>query len=173
MTFYAENETSYTFDFDIMYTGNEIVQSDKPSRLGIWFGGAGGYSYYCGYSFELEAFVISESMGDEEILYIGFADFEKNQWSNWKFQYDNDTYTVRFYVDDQLVFNISDRNFYYSDKNMKEDGAMLIMWFLNTQMRMDNVKIYNFYDYVKNPIGGTHTISGKVNSFGEETDLTA
>ncbi len=74
-------------------------------------------------------------------------DLQMNTWYNWKFRYDNETCTVRFYINDELIFNVSNRYFYYSNEQSQRDGAMMIMWFINTQLKMDNVRVYNFYDY--------------------------
>ncbi len=141
---------SYTFEFDIKYTGVEVVQEGRASELGNWFGGADGYSYYCGYSFTDKRFIIIDNA--DPTTWIASSekfDLVKDQWYNWKFQYDNDTCTVRLLIDDEVIFNVYNRYFNYSGDHFAEQGgSMLYFWFINTQMKMDNVKIYNFYDYV-------------------------
>lgn len=139
---------SYTFEFDVMYTGLETVQENRASELGNLFGGSSA-EYYCGYSFQDKMFIV-RSFGDptDVIAQSRSFDLEKDRWYNWKFQYDNDTCTMRLLIDDEVIFNINNRYFYYSNEKQLEEGALMCWWFINTQMKMDNVKIYNFFDYV-------------------------
>ncbi len=139
---------SYTFEFDVMYTGNEIVQEGRASELGNWFGGANAVSYYCGYSFNDRKFIINDVTDPNTWIASKDFDLKKDTWYNWKFQYDNDSCTVRLLIDDEVIFNVYNRYFYYSNEQHLEEGTMLIYWFINTQLKMDNVKVYNFYDYV-------------------------
>ncbi len=139
---------SYTFEADVMYTGNEIVQEGRASELGNWFGGADAVSYYCGYSFNDKKFIITDVRDPNTWIASYDYDLVKGEWYNWKFQYDNDSCTVRLLINDEVVFNVYNRYFYYSNEDHLNEGTMMIWWFINTQMKMDNVKIYNFYDYV-------------------------
>ena len=139
---------SYTMEFDVMYTGLEVVQEGRVSELGNLFGGASA-DYYCGYSFADKKFVVrSFSDPTDVIAQSKTYDLQQGQWYNWKFQYDNDTCTVRLLINDEVIFNINNRYFFYSNEKTLEDGCLMCWWFINTQMKMDNVKIYNFYDYV-------------------------
>ena len=139
---------SYTLEFDIMYTGNEIVQNGRASELGNWFGGADAVSYYCGYSFNDKAFIINDVTDPNTWLASKSYDLQPNTWYNWKFQYDNDTCTARLLINDEVIFNVYNRYFYYSSEQHQTEGTLLVYWFINTQIKMDNVKMYNFYDYV-------------------------
>lgn len=141
---------SYTFEMDVMYTSLDVVEPGYASSLGNWFGGASSVEYYCGYSFVDQRFVACEAMRCGSGDYIAMSDpydLKVNTWYNWKFQFDNETCTTRLYIDDELVLEVSNRYFYYSSEQHLSDGAMMILWFVNTQIKMDNVKMYNFYDY--------------------------
>ncbi len=142
---------SYTFESDIMYTGNEIVQEGRESELGNLFGGTSA-EYYCGYSFIEKKFVV-RSFDDynDVIAESAHFDLQPNTWYNWKFQYDNETCTMRLLINNEVIFNINNRYFAYSNNSDVENGCLMCWWFVNTQMKMDNVKIYNFYDYIQNP----------------------
>ena len=144
---------SYTFEFDIKYTGNEISTEGHAPLLCNWFGGSTAVDYEMGYDFTLSQFVVRER-GDE----IGKLDsvnytLNKDQWYNWKFQYDNETCVARLLIDDETIFNVYNRYFYYSDDKMLENGTGLYFWFINTQVEFDNVKIYNFVDFVHQEAG--------------------
>ncbi len=155
---------SYTFEFDVMYTGNEIVQEGRASELGNLFGGASA-DYYCGYDFENRRFVVRSFYDYTDVIaYSNTYELQPNTWYNWKFQYDNETCTMRLIIDNEVIFNISNRYFYYSNERTIEEGTLLCWWFINTQMKMDNVKIYNFYDYVLN--GSTGDDSNDDNQSG-------
>lgn len=139
---------SYTFEFDVMYTSTDIAEPNRISELGNWFGGESTYEYYCGYNFEEQAFVIRNSSNyDLEPLFKAPYNLEKNTWYNWKFQYDNESCTVRLYINDEQIFNVQNKYFRYDGYWTLKDGCLLIWWFINTQIKMDNVKMYNFYDY--------------------------
>lgn len=139
---------SYTLEFDVMYTGNEIVQQGRASELGNWFGGADAVSYYCGYSFTDKKFIINDVTDPNTWLASKDYDLKVNTWYNWKFQFDNDTCTARLLINDEVIFNVYNRYFFYSNVQHQTEGTLLVYWFINTQMKMDNVKMYNFYDYV-------------------------
>lgn len=163
---------SYTMEFDIMFTGNEIVQEGRDSLLMNWFGGARGYSYQCGYSFNDRKFVINEN--NDKMLDSTFAskdyEFLKDTWYNWKFQYDNESCTVRLLINDEVIFNVYNRYFYYSDEQWQKDGALMIFWMINTQCKYDNVKIYNFYDYLHEDAGATITPGGNITGPSTSTE---
>ncbi len=139
---------SYTFEFDVMYTSTDMAEPDRASELGNWFGGEYSYEFYCGYDFEEQAFVIRDSFNyDLEPLYKVPYVLEKNTWYNWKFQYDDESCTARLYINDEQIFNVQNKYFRYEDHKALEEGCLLIWWFINTQIKMDNVRMYNFYDY--------------------------
>ncbi|MBR6651247.1 MAG: hypothetical protein IKL36_07560 [Clostridia bacterium] len=138
---------SYTFEFDVMYTGTETVQEGRAPELGNLFGG-NSVGFYCGYSFEDSKFIISKfSKPDEIIAESAPYEFQKDTWYNWKFQYDNETCQVRLLINNEVVLDVNNRYFYHYDQDILENGTLLCWWFINTQIKMDNVKIYNFYDY--------------------------
>ena len=143
--------TSYTFEFDVRYLSTDISVEGRDSVLALWFGGGDGVSYQCGYSFATNQFMICPMMREMNPLVAVDYDLVEDQWYNWKFQYDNETCTVRFYVDNELIFNMSYRYFYYSSLIHEYVGTPMYAWFINTQVEFDNVKIYNFYDYGTNP----------------------
>ncbi len=159
--------TSYTFEFDIMYTGTNSFADGYEPALYNWFGGAGGYSYQCGYFFNDNMFKIVNSNDPLDVLAKFSYDFKKDNWYNWKFQFDNESCTARLWIDDlsteadnkesgtagtpgytgewgTLVFNTSWRYFYYSAERALEEGTLLLFRQMNTQVAYDNVKIYNF-----------------------------
>ncbi|MBQ4066481.1 MAG: hypothetical protein IJD22_02435 [Clostridia bacterium] len=158
--------TSYTLEFDIMYTGTEQTVEEYPSQLYNWFGGNGGYSYQCGYFFEEGQFRVVNTNDSEEILSSYSYDLKKDTWYNWRFQFNNDTCKVRLFVDDltteadnaesererlgstgewgTLVAEANSRYFYYSGERAKEEGTLLLFRMMNTQVAYDNVKIYNY-----------------------------
>ena len=140
---------SYTFEFDFMYTGTEVVQDGRESIAANLFGGADAVEYQCGYSFNDRQFVISE-WGKENVAKLAYKDYElaPNTWYNWKFQYDNDSCTARLLINDEPIFNAYNRYFYYSNEQHLTEGTMMIFWMINTQCKFDNVKVYNFFDYI-------------------------
>ncbi len=166
--------TSYTFEFDIMYTSVEQVAEGYASALYNWFGGAGGYSYQCGYFFNDSMFKIVNSEDINEVLASYSYDLKKDTWYNWKFQYDNESCNARLWIDDlsteadnaesgsagtpgytsdwgTLVLNSRWRYYYYStEKALDPDqGTLLLFRQMNTQVAYDNVKIYNFASTAK------------------------
>ena len=146
---YWQYPLSFTMEFDFMYTGTEVVQDGRAPEIGNLFGGATGVEYMCGYSFADKQFVVSEwGSYNPTKLASKLYDLRPDTWYNWKFQYDNDTCTVRFVINDEVIFNVYNRYFYYSNDNYLSDGTMMMFWMINTQCKFDNVKIYNFYDYI-------------------------
>ena len=167
--------TSFTFEFDIMYTKtNQFAEGYAPA-LYNWFGGATGFDYMCGYFFNDSQFKIVNSNDPLDVLatYDGF-DLKPNTWYNWKFQYDNESCNARLWVDDlsteadnaesgaagtpgytgdwgTLIFNSRWRYYYYStEKALDPDqGTLLLFRQMNTQTAYDNVKIYNFASTAK------------------------
>ena len=146
--------TSYTLEFDVRYLSNDRAAEGRESVLATWFGGADGVSYQCGYSFADRQFIICPSQRETEKMASKNFDLVQNQWYNWKFQFDNETCTVRLLIDDEVIFNVYNRYFYYSSESHQENGTSVYAWFINTQVEFDNVKIYNFYDYVNKDAGG-------------------
>ncbi len=141
---------SYTLDLDVMYTSTDMVEPERASELGTWFGGKNSYEYYCGYDFKEQAFVIRDSFNyDLEPIAKAPYILKKNTWYNWKFQYDDESCTVRFYINDEQIFDVQNNSFRYTQSTIRENGCLLIWWFINTQIKMDNVKMYNFYDFEK------------------------
>ncbi len=153
---------SYTFEFDVMYTGNQIVQEGRVSELGNIFGG-NSVDYYCGYSFMDKCFVIRSFNDPTDVIAQSKAfNLQKDTWYNWKFQFDNETCTLRLLINDEVIFNVTNRYFYYSNENNLTNGSLLCWWFINTQMKMDNVKIYNFYDYIHKDVVDPSDPSGPI-----------
>ena len=149
--------TSYTFEFDIMYTDVEQIAEGYSSELYNWFGGAGGYSYMAGYFFNDNAFKIINSNDYNDVLATTPYDLKKDTWYNWKFQFDNESCNARLWIDDlsteadnaesawgELVLNSCWRYYYYSNEKVLENGTLLLYRMMNTQVAFDNVKIYNF-----------------------------
>ena len=134
---------SYTFEFDLLYTGNKRNEdvSYEPAVYN-WFGGASGWDYICGYFFDDQQFQIRET-DTGKILYARDGKLEPYTWYNWRFVYDNRSCNVRLYIDDTLVVNTWNRYFYYTDANTQQNGTMLLWRQLNTQLMMDNVRVYN------------------------------
>ncbi len=139
---------SYTLDLDVMYTSTDMAEPNRASELGTWFGGSNSYEYYCGYDFEERAFVIRDSFNYElePIAKVPY-ELEKDTWYNWKFQYDDASCTARLFINDEQIFDVQNKYFIYTQNNVRENGCLLIWWFINTQIKMDNVRMYNFYDY--------------------------
>lgn len=181
--------TSYTFEFDIMYTAVEQMAEGYGSELYNWFGGASGYAYQCGYFFNDNAFKVVNSNDVNEVLSTYSYDLKKDTWYNWKFQFDNESCNARLWIDDlsteadnaesgtpgqlgytnewgTLVVNACWRYFYYSTEKALEQGTLLLFRQMNTKVAYDNVKIYNFAtvgkEFVSNEIIGGST-GGTVN----------
>ncbi len=152
--------TSYTLEFDVRYLSNDRAEEGRESVLTVWFGGADGVSYECGYSFADRQFIICPASRETEKMASKNFDLVQGQWYNWKFQFDNDTCTVRLLIDDEVIFNVYNRYFFYSSDTAKENGTPVYAWFINTQVEFDNVKIYNFYDYVNKDAGSVQEPSG-------------
>ncbi len=161
--------TSYTFEFDILYTSTHELAEGYAPALYNWFGGPGSISYQCGYYFNDKAFKIIDNTdvdGTNPLATYAY-DLKSNNWYNWKFQYDNESCTVRLWIDDlttsadnnvsgtpgtpgytcewgTLIFNTSWRYFYYSSETAANEGCQMIFRQMNTNVAYDNVKIYNF-----------------------------
>lgn len=139
---------SFTFEFDFQYTGNEVLADGYDSYVCNWFGGSSTAEFECGYYFQDSQFKIV-NRNDHSVV-IGNPvsyNFEKGQWYNWKFQYDNKSCTARLYINDQLIINTTYRYFYYSSDQSLKQGTPLYFWQMNTQTMYDNVRIYNFVDW--------------------------
>ncbi|MBQ4066702.1 MAG: hypothetical protein IJD22_03550 [Clostridia bacterium] len=159
--------TSFTFEFDIMYTGLEQTIEGYGHELYNWFGGASVYDFQCGYFFNDNAFKVVNWNDQNEVLSSYPYNLKKDTWYNWKFQYDNESCNARLWIDDlsteadnaesgnagdlgytcdwgTLVVNARWRYFYYSTQQAQEDGTLLLFRMMNAQVAYDNVKIYNF-----------------------------
>lgn len=144
---------SHTFEFDIMYTGTYAGDPegglDKYSpAIFNWFGGSTGYDYEIGYYFNDRQFkIIPSETRDDSSTAIAVRDFnlEPNRWYNWRFVFDNNSCTVRLYIDDEPIFdeNIWNRYFFYSSEDHLENGTMMLWRMFNTNLQMDNIRIYN------------------------------
>ena len=121
------------------------------------FGGADVYSFSCGYYFNDKMFKILNFHDEAQVLATYPYDLKKDNWYNWKFQFDNESCTARLWIDDlsttadnadspwgQMIFNTCWRYFYYSSESVAQDGTLLSFRMMNTQCMYDNVKIYNF-----------------------------
>lgn len=142
---------SYTMEFDIMYTGNEYASEESgidkyPPALFNWFGGSSGYEYECGYYFNDGQFKIvnSETRDMEPLAAVNYK-LEPNTWYNWRFVFDNNSCTVRLYINDEAIFGTDfwNRYFFYSGDEHQKDGTLMLWRMFNTQFQMDNVRIYN------------------------------
>ncbi len=159
--------TSYTLEFDIMYTGVEQNIEGYASELYNWFGGSDVHSFMCGYFFNDAAFKVVNSNDPNEVIARYSYDLKKDTWYNWKFQYDNNSCNARLWIDDlsteadnaesgtagapgytcewgTLAINARWRYFFYSSEKDLTDGTLLLFRQMNTQVVYDNVKIYNF-----------------------------
>lgn len=160
---------SFTFEFDIVYTGtNQGAEGYEPA-LYNWFGGTRVDidGYQCGYFFNDNAFKVVSYSDPLQVIASYPYDLKKDNWYNWKFQYDNESCNARLWIDDlsteadnvengtagtpgytcewgTLVVNTRWRYFYYSNEDVKTDGTLLIFRQMNTEVAYDNVKIYNF-----------------------------
>ena len=157
--------TSFTFEFDIQYTGTELFENNYASALFNWFGGTSGRAFRCGYFFNDGMFEIVNDIGADgaapTMLAFCKYDLELGNWYRWRFQFDNESCTARFWIDDlstdddnsggsewgKMIFNVCNRYFYYSDPTMRENGAVLTFRRMNVQCMFDNVRIYNFASY--------------------------
>ncbi len=148
---------SYTFEFDICYTDTVVVQPQYDTMLFNWFGSSDNWTYHCGYNFNDRMFRLVNGKNEAEVLGTYPYDLKKDTWYNWKFQLDNESCTVRLWVDDlsteadnadsewgQLIFNTCWRYFYCSSDEALKEGVLLRYRMMNVQCMYDNVKIYNF-----------------------------
>lgn len=156
---------SYTFEFDIRYTGNVIGNGDGTEKyepaIYNWFGGSNLISFRCGYFFNDGAFEIRDNetadSNNPDILARVPYELKKDVWYKWRFQFDNESCSMRFWIDDttteadnadnewgQMIFNERWRYFYYGGEDVAENGTLLIFRQMNTQLQYDNVKVYNF-----------------------------
>ncbi|MDD6095336.1 MAG: hypothetical protein PUC29_06305, partial [Clostridia bacterium] len=149
--------TSFTFEFDICYTNTVVVQPQYETMLFNWFGGSDGWAFHCGYFFNDKMFKIVNNNNKAEVLATCGYDLKKDTWYNWKFQLDNESCTVRLWVDDlsteednaespwgKMIFNTCWRYFYYSSDEARNEGVLLRYRMMNVQCMYDNVKVYNF-----------------------------
>ena len=191
-----EYPTSYTFEFDIKYTEVlQVIEKYEPA-LYNWFGGATVYAYQCGYFFNDNMFKIVNTEDPLDVLAQYPYNLKKDNWYNWKFQYDNDSCNARLWIDDlsteadnvesgtpgtpgytnewgTLVINTSWRYFYYSGENEAKFGTLLLYRMMNTQVAYDNVRIYNFASATSVPVGneqpGNNNNNGPTIDKGEGT----
>ena len=162
---------SYTIEWDVMFTSNDISAEGHAPFLGNWFGGASSVEYQCGYSFNDRQFIVSEALSTTTNKMASYNyELEPNTWYNWKFQYDNDTCVMRLLINDEVIFNVYNRYFYYTSEEHQLNGTGMYAWFVNTQCKFDNVKIYNFYDYVNKAAG---SVTDKPGSTGPTTSTEA
>ena len=144
---------SFTFEFDIMVTGTHEGSSDDGSdkyspAIFNWFGGSTGYDYEIGYYFADSQFkIISTETRDMATTAVATADFDwqLNTWYNWRFVFDNESCTARLYINDEPIFdeNLWNRYFYYSAQDNLDNGTMMLWRMFNTNLQMDNIRIYN------------------------------
>ena len=136
--------TSFTFQFDICYTGNEVNVPSYDSALYNWFGGSDGHSFRIGYFFNDKQFRIVDDNGADsnapQILKSkSDVEFKKDTWYTWRFQFDNDSCTARLWIDDLStdadnasnpwgieVLTACWRYFYYSSQEASENGTLLL-----------------------------------------------
>ena len=148
---------SYTFEFDICYTDTVVVQPQYDTMLFNWFGSSDNWTYHCGYNFNDRMFRLVNGKNEAEVLGTYPYDLKKDTWYNWKFQLDNESCTVRLWVDDlsteadnaesewgQLIFNSCWRYFYCSSDEALREGVLLRYRMMNVQCMYDNIKVYNF-----------------------------
>ena len=161
--------TSFTFQFDICYTGTEINQSSYDSAIYNWFGGSDGHSFRIGYFFNDKRFEVIDDNGADSnaptIIQTNEnvngkrvdVDFKKDTWYTWRFQYDNESCSARLWIDDlstdadnvdspwgKEVIAARWRYFYYSSQEASEKGTLLLFRQMNTQLMYDNVRVYNY-----------------------------
>lgn len=162
---------SYTMEFDIMYTGNETYSEDSgignyAPALFNWFGGSTGYDYEIGYYFNDGQFKIvnTETRNSTPLAAVNYT-LEPNTWYNWRFVFDNNSCTVRLYINDEAIFgeDFWNRYFYYSGDDHQKNGALMLWRMFNTQFQMDNVRIYNAVGNAANPDASE---GGETNSGG-------
>lgn len=162
---------SYTLEFDVRCLSTDISAEGNAPVLALWFGGQDGVSYECGYSFEDEEFLFCPMRRENEAIAETGYNLIKGQWYNWKFQFDNKTGTVRLFVNDELVI---DSQYRYAHNSMS-DVTSMYFWFINTQIEIDNVKIYNLYNYTaaeKHNVSVNGEVVGRY-SAGETVELKA
>ncbi len=175
--------TSYTFEFDINYSAVNQEQEGYEPAIYNWFGGASVYAYQCGYFFNDSMFKVVNSNDPLDILAQYPYSLKKDNWYNWKFQFDNESCNARLWIDDlsteadnvesgtagvpgytnewgTLVVNTSWRYFYYSSEDAAENGTLLLYRMMNTQVAYDNVKIYNFASATNVPVSGENQGGG-------------
>ena len=131
-------------------------------------------------------FKVVNSNDAEDVLAQYPYNLKKDNWYNWKFQYDNDSCNARLWIDDlsteadnvesgtpgepgytnewgTLVINTSWRYFYYSSDYNAENGTLLLFRQMNTAVAYDNVKIYNFASATKVPVKNEGSTGGANN----------
>ena len=180
--------TSYTFQFDICYTGNEVNVPSYDSAIYNWFGGSDGHSFRMGYFFNDKRFAVIDDNGADSnsptvIKYNSDVEFKKDTWYTWRFQFDNDSCTIRFWLDDLSteadnadnpwgteVLTACWRYFYYSSQEAKENGTLLLFRQMNTQLMYDNVRIYNYaYNAKRSEVNENRPINNGGSTTVEET----
>ncbi len=180
--------TSFTFQFDICYTGNEVNVPSYDSAIYNWFGGSDGHSFRMGYFFNDKRFAVIDDNGADSnsptvIKYNSDVEFKKDTWYTWRFQFDNDSCTIRFWLDDLSteadnadnpwgteVLKACWRYFYYSSQEAKENGTLLLFRQMNTQLMYDNVRIYNYaYNAKRSEVNEDRPINNGGSTTVEET----
>ena len=167
---YPVPDNSFTFEFDIMVTG--LDEFDPLSDSGIYnlFGGTSGTDYKCGYFFDDGKFKIIDNNTGAVIAESWKSNFALNEWHHWVFQYDDETCTVRLYIDpfdDDIVWELDsisdevsgafsdsiysaypmfDFSWRYFDYGSAVD-CLLAFGRSNAQIMLDNIEMYNFVDY--------------------------
>ncbi len=178
--------TSYTFEFDICYNDTVVTQDGYESALYYWFGGANMYAYQCGYFFNDGMFKVVNNSDPSDVLATCSYDLKKDNWYNWKFQYDNESCTCRLWIDDlsteadnadsawgTLIFTVCWRYFYYSSENVKEYGTLLMFRHMNSQCMFDNVKVYNFAEPGEATEPDEPGVPGDINGDGKVNSVDA
>ena len=178
--------TSYTFEFDINYAAVNQEQEGYEPAIYNWFGGASVWAYQCGYFFNDNMFKVVNSNDAADVLASYPYSLKKDNWYNWKFQFDNESCNARLWIDDlsteadnvesgtpgepgytnewgTLVINTSWRYFYYSSDYNAENGTLLLFRQMNTAVAYDNVKIYNFASATKVPVKNEGSTGGANN----------
>ncbi len=161
-----EIPTSFTIDMKVNVTGTETYEESYGSELYNWFGGGSLVSYECGYFFDDGAFKLVDS-SSRKVLASKKVDFSLNTWHDWRFQYDNDTCIMLFFVDNELIFNVKNRYFYYSTKSV----TPMIIRRMNVQCMFDDIDIYNFIDYT-GITGSSQDVSGNQGGGTQQQETT-